>query len=111
MAKEWIKVEFVTRNGKVALEPITEKKVSNKKAKTVNLRTIPSLSAEDLIFKGEKTYFEKKDEEDSLVEAYNNKKLKSKEAIKKAKIIIAKKEKEKIKKSNREKIINTNSKI
>lgn len=109
MAKEWTKVEFVTRNGKVALEPVTEKEVSNKKAKTVNLRTIPSLSTEDLILKGEKAYLEKKDKEDNLVEAYNNKKLKSKDAIKKAKVIIAKREK--TKKNNREKIIDTNSAI
>lgn len=115
MAKEWIKVEFVTRNGKIALEPIKKEKEERtfKRNKPLNIRSVISLSAEDLKAEGDKLYMDNIDAETNLVEAYKDKKLKSKAAIKKAKAIIAKREKvrKKAEKMINSEIVDTNSAI
>ena len=71
-----------------------EKLQRNLKIDTI-LRTTPSLKIDDLKEEGLKAYEEKVAKENKLIEAYNNKKLKSRKLIKQARHIINFREKEK----------------
>ena len=95
MAKNWEKMEIVVdKSGKASLVSAkTEKKVE-KKVKKLDLRHISKLSFDELKKEGDKLYIKKLETEDHLVDAYNNKRVKSQTLVKQAKTIIARREKE-----------------
>jgi hypothetical protein len=119
MAKNWEKMEFTTdKNGKISLVPVKEKVDVTKKAKKLNLRHVKKLSYDELKKEGDNLYLKKVNAEDHLVDAYNEKRVKSQVAIKQAKSIIAKREKEAAiaaekaaKKARRDKLVDTNTAI
>lgn len=117
MAKNWEKVEItIDKGGKAVLTPVKEKESSVKKSKKLDLRHVKSLSFEELKKEGDKIYADNRFKEDALVEAYNDKKVKSQTLIKKAKSVIAKRAKEEVaaqkkaaQDARRDKIIDTNT--
>lgn len=95
MAKNWEKVEFQKVDGKTVLAPV---KNIAKKRKTYepyndSYKRVKSLTSEELKEEGDKLYAKKHDEEVKLVDAYENKLIKSKTALNKAKAIVKKREK------------------
>ena len=95
MAKSWEKVEVKYVNGKATLVPVAEEKSAKAPQKNIYKKAqVKSLSLIDLKKEGDKAFLEKMEREDALVEKYNNKQLKSKDAIAAAKEVIKRREKE-----------------
>ena len=100
MAKGWTRVETVN-NASVNKETPVEKRrrVQNfKKA----IRKTSKLSGEDFKKQSDELFTKKKEQEDSLVQAYKDKKLKSTKAIKAAQQILKSREKAKEKAAAKE---------
>lgn len=97
MAKNWEKVEIGMVKGKATLIPKKdepEKSAEGGRPHLFSLKKVKSQSYEELKKEGDKLYLEKKNQEDSLVDAFNNGKIKSKEAVRQAKAMIKRREKE-----------------
>lgn len=88
MAKNWETI----RTSKPTLVVDT---IKNRKNFEKAIRTTKSLNLFDLKEKGEKSYAEKIARENALIDAYENKLLKSKELIKEAKALKSTRDKEK----------------
>ena len=84
MAKGWTVVSTI--NDAVTKTTKEDKKRYNKRYNKYLTR--PTLSEEDLKNEGERLFEKKVEKEDNLIFAYNNKLLKSKTAIKEARIAI-----------------------
>lgn len=119
MAKNWEKMEIVVdKNGKASLVSAKTEEKAEKNLKKLDLRHIKKLSFDELKKEGDKLYIKKLEAEDHLVDAYNNKRVKSQALVKQAKAIIAKREKETAaaaekaaKKERRDKLVDTNTAI
>ena len=97
MAKNWEKVEIGMVKGKATLVPKKDEPVKSAEGgrpHLFNLKGVKSKSFEELKKEGDKLYLKKIDQEDHLVEAYNNGRVKSKDAVQQAKSIIKRREKE-----------------
>jgi len=97
MAKNWEKVEINMVKGKATLvskkdEPV--KSAEGGRPHLFNLKNVKSQTFEDLKKEGDKLYAVKMANEDKLVDAFNDGKVKSKEASRQAKTIIKHREKE-----------------
>ena len=119
MAKNWEKMEIVIdKSGKASLVPVKADAKAEKKVKKLDLRHISKLSFAELKKEGDKLYLQRVEAEDHLINAYNNKRVKSQALVKQAKAIIARREKEAaaaaekaIKKERRDKLVDTNTAI
>ena len=119
MAKNWEKMEIVIdKSGKASLVPVKADAKVEKKVKKLDLRHISKLSFDELKKEGDKLYIKKVEAEDHLIDAYNNKRVKSQALVKQAKAIIARREKEAAaaaekatKKERRDKLVDTNTAI
>jgi len=97
MAKNWEKVEIGMVKGKATLVPKKDEPVKSAEGgrpHLFNLKKVKSQSYEDLKKEGDKLYTVKVANEDKLVDAFNDGKVKSKEAACQAKAIIKRREKE-----------------
>ena len=101
MAKGWTRVETVN-NASVNEETSAEKKrrIQNFE-KTI--RKTPKLNGEEFKKQSDKLFTKKREQEDSLVQAYYEKKLKSAKAIKEAQQILKSREKAREKATAKEK--------
>lgn len=119
MSKNWISAEIIfDKNGKPILVEKKNKITENKRTKKLNLRTVKSLSYDELKKEGDKAYYKRREAEDHLVDAYKNKKLQSADLIKNAKAITARREKEAeeaarkaAEKDRRDKLVSTDTAI
>lgn len=97
MAKNWEKVEIGIIKGKATLIPKKDepvKSAEDRRPHLFNLKKVKSKSYEDLKKEGDKLYLVKQNQEDSLVNAFNEGNLKSKTLIQQAKTVIKRREKE-----------------
>ena len=97
MAKNWEKVEIGMVKGKATLVPKKDESVKSAEGgrpHLFNLKKVKSQSYEELKKEGDKLYAVKVANEDKLVDAFNDGKIKSKEAVRQAKTIIKRREKE-----------------
>ena len=97
MAKNWEKVEIGMVKGKATLVPKKNepaKSAEGGRPHLFNLKKVKSQTFEDLKKEGDKLYAVKVANEDKLVDAFNDGKVKSKDAARQAKAIIKRREKE-----------------
>ena len=97
MAKNWEKVEIGMIKGKATLVPKKDEPVKSAEGgrpHLFSLKKVKSQSYEELKKEGDKLYAVKVANEDKLVDAFNDGKIKSKEAVRQAKTIIKRREKE-----------------
>jgi hypothetical protein len=97
MAKNWEKVEIGMVKGKATLVPKKDEPVKSAEGgrpHLFNTKNIKSKSFEDLKKEGDNLYLERVAQEDHLVDAYNDGRVKSKDAARQAKSIIKRREKE-----------------
>ena len=97
MAKNWEKVEIGMVKGKATLVPKKDEPVKSAEGgrpHLFSLKKVKSQSYEELKKEGDKLYAVKVANEDKLVDAFNDGKIKSKEAVRQAKAIIKRREKE-----------------
>jgi hypothetical protein len=100
MAKGWTRVETVN-NALVNKETPAEKRRRIQNFEKA-IRKTPKLNGDDFKKQSDKFFIKKKEQEDSLVQAYKNKKLKSVKAIKEAQQILKSREKAKEKAAAKE---------
>ena len=97
MAKNWEKVEIDMVKGKATLVPKENeqrKSAEGGRPHLFNLKNVKSQTFEDLKKEGDELYAVRVANEDKLVDAFNDGKVKSKEASRQAKAIIKRREKE-----------------
>ena len=97
MAKNWEKVEIGMVKGKATLVPKKDESVKSAEGgrpHLFNLKNVKSQTFEDLKKEGDKLYAVKVANENKLVDAFNDGKVKSKDATRQAKAIIKRREKE-----------------
>ena len=97
MAKNWEKVEIGMIKGKATLVPKKDepaKSAEGGRPHLFSLKKVKSQSYEELKKEGDKLYAVKVANEDKLIDAFNDGKIKSKEAVRQAKTIIKRREKE-----------------
>ena len=121
MAKNWEKVEIGFVKGKATLVPKKDEPVKSAEGgrpHLFNLKGIKSKSFEDLKKEGDNLYLERLAQEDHLVDAYNDGRVKSKDAARQAKSIIKRREKEAAEaatkaaaEERRDAVVNTNTAI
>lgn len=91
MAKNWTSISTINDIPK-STKNLSERNSQNRKNSNM-IRNVKSLDVDKLKEIGDSHYEEKANYENSLVEAYKNKKLKSKDLIKQARTIKAEKDK------------------
>lgn len=94
---DWIKIETVYDKAKTKTDRASQMKRLNDA--NVLIRNTKSLSAKDMKERSEKRYVEQKIEDDKLLDAFENKRVKSKTAIKRA--LQLKKERAKLEKKSK----------
>lgn len=87
MAKDWVKISTINDIDKSRKMTDVERRAATRSFDNL-IRNTESLSLEDMEKQAKESYRKNKEREDSLVQAYNDKRLKSEKAIAEAKEII-----------------------